>query len=448
MQDVGGVDISTYEPVHENAYYGDVSISETGSMRPTDPLSEEVISFLVSINVDVSLWNGSSGVFGRPYEASGESCLTSKLTVEQAHQLRTAYLDVKRTLQVAKSQQQFKKDLETKMKLQTQLEISVKEIEQKADKVRKQLCICESKETEQRSSKQALRNWIMKIESEIASTKRAAEVVEKKIMETRVDIAESENGFLRRFAILRSIFEDNVSQELVKSFYKEGEDLVQVTSIAFNRSTESWNKTLRAKRFYVDAKIGLTHLYKVEDTLKAVLENLKEALCPKPLGGGPSLGIPSAVGSDFRLGYVRQLWGRIDSYFKEAYPYLKRTSLGNNLEDLESPEIERARSKRPLGCLGAERRKSDVRPILPSFSKIEMTYLISKKARITSLHKAAAAAYKYISAVFDRQEKWVSLARKELEKRENEEMDANETLIGYWERLLDVQDISRPSGKT
>lgn len=438
MQKVGDVNLKSYTAVHTDAYYGDVAISLTGSVRPTEPLTDDIVSFLESIGVNLSIWNGSKGVLGRAY-ISTPSSEQQEMSSDGLHKLRSRYIDVKRSLYIDATRQQLGRELETQTKLQKHLDGTVVETEQKIRILRKKLNTAEVRKGE-RDLHDSLSKALEKNEAELSSSKRAEEAIRRKVLQTQVDITENETGFLRRFAILRTIFGEKSSwREFTVNFYKNGDDLESRARSADKESREVWTKALLAKRFYVDAKMGLAHLYRVENSLKCILENLVEAM--KSQKGTPSQqtsSLPSPVGVEYRLGYVRQLWATVDPAFQAALPYIAHTSLrdGDGFIAAERPPDN---SDNPFDNeLKDYGTFMNAQAILPSFSKIELAHPLSKTSRIAALHKGAASGYKLMNTIYDSQEAWIKRAVGELKDRKQEERDLNDNLIAMWERLLAI----------
>lgn len=440
MQSIGDVNLTTYTPVHSHAYYGDVSVSETGSVRPIEPLTAEIVDFLQSIGINVSDWNGTEGVLGRSY-VSTVSSEGHELTLEGINRLRSRYIDVKRSLYIHATRQQLLRELSRQTELQRQLDDAVLDAEQKIEWHRTKLYTREVRKGDQGVLHDSLSKALHKLERELPISKRAAEAIRKKVLQTRVDVTENETGFLRRFAILRSIFsETSTWTGLTDQYYKGSDDLVSAAKTTDKESKSAWTKVLQAKRFYVDAKIGLACLYKVENTLKSILENLEQTM--KAQNGNvcqPISSLPSQVGVEYRLGYIRKLWGSVEPAFKAAIPYVEHTSLRGGfdfiLAEKTSNDLESLFESNPKDYAAFLNSHA----VLRCFSKIERAHPINKTAKIAALHKGAAAAYKIINKVYDSQEVWIQKAVLELKEREKEERIANEGLIAIWERLLGIE---------
>lgn len=440
MQSVGDVNLTTYAPVHSHAYYGDVSISETGSVRPTEPVSDDIVKFLESLGINPSVWNGTEGVLGRSYVSTVSSSQEHELTLESINRLRSRYIDVKRSLYIDATRQQLGRERERLTKLQRQLEDSISEMEQKIERYRTKLYSHEVRKGDQGNLHDSLSQALQKLEGELPSSKRAEEAIRKKLLQTRVDIAENETGFLRRFAILRTIFSESSTWTFTEHCYKSSGDLVSAAKSIDKESKSAWTQVLHAKRFYVDAKIGLACLYNVENTLKSILENLEQAMrAQKGTVCELVSSLPSQVGVEYRLGYVRKLWGSVEPAFKAAMPYVTHTSLRDGvafiLAEKTSNDSESLFESNPndYGTF------MNSHALLPSLSKIELAHPINKTARIAALHKGACAAYKLMNRVYDSQEVWIQKAVTELKQREQEECVLNDRLIAIWERLLAIE---------
>lgn len=415
-------------------------MSETGSVRPIEPLTDDIGKFLGSIGLDDSVWNGSKGVLGRPYVSTLQST-NHGITLEDVKRLRSLYIDVKRSLYTDATRKQLGTELETQMKLQKQLENNTLQIEHKISVLRKKMNSTEVRKGDLADMHGTLLKALHKSESELDSNKRAGEAIRRKILQTRVDITENETGFIRRFAVMRKIFAETATWAEVSRHFSNDNDLIEQAKYSDQKSKDLWAKVLQAKRFYVDAKMGLANLYQVESSLKYILENLEEAM--KSQKGIPSentSSLPSQVGVEYRLGYVRQLWSVVDSAFKAALPYIAHTSLRDENGTIvlgKPPSLSRASSE-------AEPKEKDygtfvkTAAVLPNFSKIELAHPLSKTSRIASLHKAAAAAYKVINKIYDSQEVWINEAVAELKEREQEERALNDDLVDMWEKLLAI----------
>lgn len=446
MINVLGFDITEIKPVEAMSYYGDVNILDTGSMRPTEPLSDDLIVFLRKIGDDISLWDGSKGVLGRQY--ASVSSRQVPITQTEAFNLRSQYLEVKASLASDGKTNRLKRDLEVQTKMHRQLNNSVFEMEQRAEQLAKEQGEIEIMAGALSQGYGTLAKKLEDISEELESCRAAAARMHKKLQQTRVDIAESETGYMRKIAILlrmsscKYTTEKFVSRSTRRS--KQMTDTVIFAKDADERSLKATTEYLHTKRFYVDAKVGLKHLFKVESTLKEILQHLGEGMkCLHGSADNVSHLPPSEKGFEFRVGYVRKLWGIADSSFKTSLPYIKYSSLRYSPRpppaENEGPSLRKKASRQYSGSGGKKVGLFENVPcLLPSFTKIELSHPLSRRSRIAALHKTAALAYKDMNALYDFHEKMVEETLVVLRKKEEEDLKANDELIALWEDILDI----------
>lgn len=420
MQNLGGIDLSCYNPVHPPSYYGSVSICDNGSVRPTEPFSESVFTFLSSINADTSLWDGSRGVLGRAYCSSHVRGPVQRqpLDTDQIRILHARYVELKHSMHLIKTQHELQKELNTKCTLHTQFMEAIDVLERKRQALRKYFSDGTENwgkwEMSSTGSNEDLKEMMERTNGELERTTAAVELLEKKIMEARMNMAERRNGFLRQLSIMHKLFIDaNVEWEWLGRFFggEDVEEMVKRAERVERRCGECWMRTVRAKRFYVDAKLGLWHLYQVEGVLKGILEHLWEAMQSHR---GVREKLPSVVGVQYRLGYVQRQWGEVERGMKEGMKYLRATSLN--------------------GGIGEE-------VVVDGFlTKVGRGWGMGRGERIRTLYEAARDGYRRVNKIFDEQKEWVERSLEEVRGREREEMEQNERLIELWERLVGVED--------
>lgn len=418
VQNIGSVDLSRYIPAHSSSYYGDIKICETGSMRPAQPLSEAMKAVLSSIDADIPLWNGSRGILGRAYDTPRSFNLAAQqqsLNTDQVGALRAKYIELQRGSRLTKTRRELQKELSTKRKLHVQLVEAVDSLEGEMQALRRRSNESVGHggrvEKELNCWKEGLEQMLDRTHKNLWRTKEAMEVLKLKMVDTQGALAEVEGRFLQRLAILQRLFIDGGREweRLDGEFGGEGEMVVRMAKSAERKCGECWTRNIRAKQFYVDAKLGLRHLYQVESGLKGVLEHLWEAMQSHK---GVGEGLPSVVGVDYRLGYVRKQWGEVEKGMREGMKYLRATSLKGDEERMKK------------GFLG----------------KMSWGCGLKREERIRGLYELGREGYSWVSGVFDEQEKWVERALEEVRRTEAEEIEEYERLLGLWERLLGIQN--------
>lgn len=439
--------MSKYAPVEPLSHYGMVHILDTGKVRLTDPLSDDIIAFLKTIEADVSLWDGSKGLLGREYTSNVTPSVD--LTKEEIDALRRCYNDVKENLSAKEVLQNLKTELDKLYRMQRELKMKVFEMEQKVEKLRQQQDDCEIKNGEHSETYKTLTRRIEKITYELKPCLEALERLETKMQQKIVDITESETGFVRRIALLQRMFSCERTIYFIPDS-EEKDEAVRELRRAEDETRQSSQKLQQIKRFYVDATTGMAHLYQIESLLKSVLENLREGMNSLQGRYDPTYHGPLETGFEFRVGYVRKLWNRVETGFRHTLPYIKQTSLQYTRgsfgtdeagEQQKTHKLSRLSSGSGSGSGSGERRKGifdGSQTLLPSFTKIELSHPISRRSRISALHKNAARAYRDVNELYDFHEQMTKEAFAMLQTVEREDQRVSDYLIAVCERLLEL----------
>lgn len=469
------VDVAGYVPVHPLAYYGSTNISSSGTSGACEQLTEDFKKLLKDIGEDLRLWNGSRGVLGRPYVATQEM-RKSHVSVGKVSELRAKYTNLKRTLSSEKSFVSLKEKHNRLVEMQRSIENSVAELNIKREKNRKHIHLCNVADPQMHEKRKALVTSLLKIDKDLYRLKQATETLQDKILNTKALLSESETGFLPRYAILQCLCREATSMGRGNVGGRMTESFGNATSLE-KRSMDATLAVLQAKRFYIDCKLGLARLYKVENALKSILENLEEAMNAQK--GKPSSStknaFPSEISVDYRLSYVRRLWNAVNPYFKCAWPYVRYTSLRSVKTAPFSPGgqpeaagflADGTRYRDSVASIFGESKKSGLRkrdtinsvfgeaktktkgygtfsstsPILPSYSRIEIAYTVNLTKKIRALHDSAAVGYKFLNRIYDSQTKWIDAARESYKLREKEQLAACEKLITEWEHVFALSE--------
>lgn len=442
MADFIVIDLSNYKPVEHLSFYGELNILDTGSLRPTQPLPNDLRQFLSVVGLHVSLWDGSKGELGRQFDTNNHP--KTQLSETDLQHLRHLYLDVRSSACSHSAREKLDGDLAGQLKLLKKVQGSVECMQQdmtilfrNRDKVEIQL-------GEHSHVFQALSRKIDRLVGEMTPLRAGYGQLKKQVQQIRVQIAENETGYMRKLAILRRIFGLGSDTNLLARFPNNDGAMADAKQ-AEEESCKAAFLQLQSKRFYVDAKTGMAALYSIEDILKNILQNLQAGMKCMHSTIDRILPGESEKGIEFRLSYVRKLWSKADSAFKTALPYVRCTSLRRAREHNARQMGERAAeggkkiSKGPTTSMG---RKigifENVPCILPSFTRIEIIHAISRRSKISALHKNAARSYRDVNLLYDFHERMTKAALTELQTRERMEHEANDYLIATWEKLLGV----------
>lgn len=448
--------LETYQPVHPLPYYCGTHITLSGSVRPAESLPSDLVNFLEDVGEDVTLWNGARGVLGRSYVQNQPVTSVSKPSITPQHftSLRTKYMAVKRKLSFQKDRSLLRLEEERQSKMQSKIGDTVAESEKKVQSVRRRMQQCDSANPRMREQRKSLSSVLYQVNVEAAKAKQAADILASKIAQTKANIAEQETGFLLRYAILQVLWnEPSRRASCLRSVSQSGESSFSSAAAAKKAAGVATFSFLQARRLYIDCKLGLASLYKVESTLKSMLENLQQGMeahtgKASSRSGNSTATLPTEKGAKYRIAYVRRLWSGIDPHFQAAFPYLKKTSLrtrssqGSILDehrDTISSIFELSRRDTVASIFEEPRNYgtfSNAASLLPKYTDVDKGILTRTEKKIAALHTAAASAYKFINDIYDSQLRWVEATLEEYMKREQDWFAANEKLLTQWENLI------------
>lgn len=447
---VRGIDLASHEPVEPLSTYCDIKVLDNGSCRRCLSLPPLVTEFLRSLDSDVSLWDCTNGHFGRDLRSHLPQ--TQPLTPELARDLRSRYLSLMQSLAPMAALERRRQEREKHARTQTQLHQSVVEMQRKMERVRRRRDFCEigAGKTEVVDD---LDDRLDALQAELAALQQVEVQMQRKVTQAEIELEESETGLMRRTALLRRLFgKEPLRGGLLAGFCEGAEEVAVLVNAADEEGMACSRRLQQAKCFYVDAVTGKSHLFKLESTLKSILENLREAMTgTQPDSSGSAANRwQGEKGPDFRLRYVRRLWNSVDGDFKASLPYIQETSLpeasklhsgsgsGNaqNVgEEGNSPSLVRQFS---FSSPGAREHSifNKGNGVLQSFTKIELAYALSKRGKIAALHKCAARSYKEVNSVYDVHEEMLKEGIRVLRERTEEYEKCNVRLVALWERLL------------
>lgn len=452
-----GIDLESYRPVEKQSHYGGINILSNGTCHSTPSLPQAISDFVLSLHDDVSVWDGTRGIYGRHYTTHRPK--TEPLSEELLHELREQYVVLKDCVTPSSLRQSMQKDLGKFNRSLNEITNTISDMQRKIGKCNRYRDAMEIDEGHSESVDD-FEDKIAFLDEELEQLKRVKSQLLAKITQKEVEIWESDTGFIRRMAVLRRIFgEEPLRGGLLSKYCKDAENVVKDVYSADEKSMRTSMLLFHVKRFYVDSVVGSAHLHKVESALKAILENLREATNLLCTGSGHSVGLSTSGqsplsrkvsatqrregerGPNFRLRYVKRLWNGIDADFRAALPYITQTSLKEVSKDFIA-EVQQAQVTGQTSHSSPAGKTHSIfnttNSLLPRFTKIELSHALNKRARVAALYRSAAHAYKEVSLLYDCQEKIVREALELVQKRMDEDNQANRLLVSRWEYLLGV----------
>lgn len=438
---VAGIDLERYCPVEPLTYYGEYAVSRSGSYNCSPHLPGHIIDFIQKLHSDMSLWDGKQGILGRDYISHRAQTLA--ISLAEAEQFRAQYLQLKADISPRAGLDKLRKSLDRQSHTLAQLHQSVLDMQRKKEKLCRHRDYLEMTEGQTRRV-QDLEDRLTYYSEELQTLKQAESQMKRKVWQTETDVFELETGYVRRIALLRRIFgEEPLRGGLLLGYCQNAEMNADLVNQCDEKSMKASRSLFQAKCFYLDCLTGKAHLYKVENTLRAILENLQEVMSSFSTGHDVAVTRHRSTewGPDFRIRYIRKLWNSIDADFKAALPYIGTTSLmiasNSEREDSNGPALTKQFS---FTSSGNRAYSIFNRPscILPSFTIIELLHPLNKKSKVSALHKAAARLYKEVNLVYDTHEDMVQKTLAMFQRRIEEDRKATEDLISKWESLLGV----------
>lgn len=453
-----GIDLESYHPVEQQSHYGGINILSNGTCHSTPALPQVISDFVLKFHDDVSVWDGTRGIYGRNYTSHRPK--TEPLSEELLNNLREQYIAVKNCVTPSSLRQGMQKELSKFNRSLHQITDTITDMQRKIEKCNKYRDAMEIDEG-QSDSVDDFEEKIAFLDEELDQLKRVKSQLLAKITQKEVEIWESDTGFIRRMAVLRRIFgEEPLRGGLLTKYCKEAENVVKDVYDADEKSMRTSMLLYHVKRFYVDSVVGSSHLHKVESALKAILENLQEAMNLVSTGSrnsttslfssGQSPLMRKISGSqrregergpNFRIRYVKRLWNGIDGDFRAALPYIAQTSMKEvSKEFVTADQYAQLVHQSPCSTTNGKIHSifNSANSVLPSFTKIELSHALNRRARIAALQRFAAQAYKEITMLYDCQEKIIEEALELVQKRMDEDNRANRMLVSRWEHLLGV----------
>lgn len=452
-----GIDLESYHPVEQQSHYGGINILSNGTCHSTPSLPQAISDFVLKLHNDVSVWDGTRGIYGRDY--SSHRPKTEPLSEELLGSLREQYIAVKACITPSTLRQGMQKELSKFNRSLHQISDTISDMQRKIEKCNKYRNAMEIDEG-QSESVDDFEEKIAFLGEELDQLKRVKSQLLAKITQKEVEIWESDTGFIHRMALLRRIFgEEPLRGGLLSKYCKDAESVVKDVYEADEKSMRTSMLLYHVKRFYVDSVMGSSHLHKVESALKAILENLQEATNLLGNGGGSAVNLLSSGqsplmrkisttsrregerGPNFRIRYVKRLWNGIDADFRAALPYIAQTSMKEVYKEFVAYDQQTQLTQQSPCSLPSGKGHSifnSANSVLPSFTKIELSHALNRRARVAALHRFAAQAYKEIAMLYDCQEKIVREALELVQRRMDEDNRANRLLVSRWEHLLGI----------
>lgn len=371
-----GIDLEQYRPIDSLSHYGRIILSHTGTYTSTPPLPPHIANFIRDLHSDLSLWDGTSGTFGRDYLTHRP--LSTRITSQQVDDYRMQYMQLIADTTPRAILEQLRRTIEKQSRIQSQLRQAVQDVQRRMDKLRRQRDRLEIDEGPSSERVQDIDDRLVYDNDELATLRTAQKQIQQRLLQTELELSERETGHVRRIALLRRIFgEEPLRGGLLLPYTTNAEVKASFVNKCDQIAMRTSRLLLDAKCFYLDAVVAKTYLYKLESTLKSILENLHQAVdaLNPPLSNknsspsflmrtfsnsmSPSLhknkshhhgdtdnhaddvkvkadeqpndallqGRLGERGPDFRIRYVRKLWNSLEADYKATLRYISATSL-------------------------------------------------------------------------------------------------------------------------
>lgn len=438
---ISAVPYNAYKPVESLSAYSSFEVNENGSVVPRERLTPDIVKFLEGIGANVSLWNGEHGVDGIHYIAT-QRRQAKILGIGKFASLREQYRQLKTGFQYDAQTQRLRKDIDVQCRLRDKLESAVAEMQIKASALRNARNEAEAECGTESDVYSSAHFAFRELQKELVPAKKATDQVKEKISVKMGELAEKETASIRRLAILDCLFGSDESG--IHSIGASNRVQQRVGPAAARLAADA--KSLRYKSFcmtriYMDAKKGLAHLYNLESTLKAILENLRRAMDSL---SNPVPQCEEKISASYRLRYVRKLRLAADEAYQASLPFVRYTSIGNRhipaddyasgFADALPGAAERTNLTSTTASYSTFSRKLS---ILPDFSKHELVNALDVQRKIAALHRDAAVAYKEVNEAYDTQERLLRHVFQDMQAASSSLSALQRDLVAAWEELLE-----------
>ena len=392
MEMIESINAASYQPVEPLPFYETIQVTNNGSLQPQAALSDKVKSFFESVRIDASVWNGLKGANGRQYDTS--HIASSSLSVTEVKKLRDWYIESISTGVSDEKINRLTTEADHQSKLYRYLNNTVLELEREQKYLRTRLHDAGVDSTD-------LKVRLAYVDQELTSPRRSTNRLRTTIDDTTKELNHYRDTKLIQEAILRQIFKEDLSHiERVAGFERPSKKFVNAAILANSTAQLATRRVWWVKRLYVDMKKGMLHVYDIENRLKDILEHLKGAL--NSLDEPYEASLRGEKGTTYRMDYIRKEWDEMDLKLQTAIPYVQQTSLhiARLRASIEAPVKET--SSGSLSCPMKKFGLFEKQPrLLPTFSRFESVYPLSRRSRIVGLHKVAGKAYKEMNKLYD-----------------------------------------------
>lgn len=296
--EVHGISLDKYKPMEEITHYGQYFISpNTGTYNLTPPLPQHIADYIREFHsdADLSLWDGTLGTYGRNYlshrpsSSSDSNELCRMMTIEDLETLRGKYMQLIVDITPRAVLDNLRKNLVKQTGIQSKLEESIQKVEGKIEKISKSKERLEmniqdvnSKNSDKMDKINDMLNLmddkLIYSNDELNTLLKVNKQLKQKILQIDFEINERETGHLRKIALLRKIFgEEPLIGGLILKFMdgdKNPECLADEIYHYDMLSMKCSRLLFQTKCFYLDCLQAKNQIYKLENSLKSILENL------------------------------------------------------------------------------------------------------------------------------------------------------------------------------
>lgn len=427
---IESINAASYQPVEPLPFYESIQVTNNGSLQQQPALSNKVKSFFESVRIDESIWNGLKGANGRQYDMS--HIASSSLSVTEVSKLRDWYI---KSISAGVCDERINRlttEADHQSKLYRYLNNTVLELEREQKYLRTRL-----RDTGVDSTDLKVR--LAYVDQELTSPRRSTNRLRTTVDETTKELSNCHDEKLIQLAILRHIFKENLSHiERVAGFERPPKKFINAAILANSTAQVATRRVWWVKRLYVDMKRGMIHVYDIENRLKDVLEHLKGAL--NSLDQSFEATLRNEKGTTYRMEYIRKEWDEIDLKLQTAIPYVQQTSLyiARLQASIEAPVKHNSFSS--LSCPMKQFGLFEKQPrLLPTFSRFESVYPLSRRSRIVGLHKVAGKAYKEMNKLYDCHHGLLKQVHQRLKTRTSDLESAERELCGVLESILHIR---------
>lgn len=427
------IDYEKYRPVACMEGYLGLKVTPNGSVVPQgNMLDDRLREFLTeTVSVNVSLWDGTRGIRGVPYDVDGTiidgSSINGGLDASEIERLKELFRMLNTGTGEGESRtKRLKRDLDTHAKFFNELDPLATVLKQKVAMLanivnaddesfagRKDSEEIHTSLSEADQGKAA--GELREAQAELAVVMKAIERGQNKASVVREELEELNSTDLRRMAVLERIFAKDPRGELV-SYGNDSEELRELSKKAAKLTAErnklfvSYNRIVKV---HVDGKKGVAFLYALEGALKSMLENMKEASQPLATYSDDKENTPAKA--SYRIQYIKKLSCTVDATLLEVLKFAPYCGISASVNGLGAPlEGDKwwesgDRNSDMLGHDPAEvgvqnPRKTNIQPtLLPGFTKVSITSMFNTKGNLVNMHDRARVAYKAVNVAYDAQ---------------------------------------------